>query len=247
MEDHRGVAHRLHVGEVVGADEHRDAAGPRLDDDVADDATSHRVHAGGGLVQEERGGSGQERDREAEPLALTAREPAPRRPRAPRQVEQLHEAVGVFGVLVVAREQRERLARRQRGPDPAVLEHGPDAPDDVAVLSDRVAPEHPDDPRVGASVAEERLDAGGLARAVRPEQREHLPGADGEVDAVDGGERAVADGERDRLDHRVRHALNLGRDEGAQRRRPEAAWGGAAQRPTTTGVRVGATGSGCSP
>ena len=59
-------------------------------------------------------------------------------------------------------------------------------------VGNRIEPEHAHLTRVGLAVALEDLDRGRLARAVRPEQSEHLSPADLEVEAGHRDRRAVA-------------------------------------------------------
>ena len=77
-------------------------------------------------------------------------------------------------------------------------------------LAPRIDAEHADLAAVGAPVALEDLDGGGLARAVRPEQAEDLADRDRERDPVDGRRGAVALLERGDLDRRRRRVHRCG-------------------------------------
>ena len=68
------------------------------------------------------------------------------------------------------------------------------------VVGDRIEAEDPHRAAVGAPVALEHLDGGGLARAVGPEEGRDRAGLGGEGHAVDGHEVAVAHDERVDLD-----------------------------------------------
>ena len=85
----------------------------------------------------------------------------------------------------------EVLAGRDGGRDAARLEHHADARLEPGGVPGRVEPEHPHRAGVGAPVALADLDRGGLARAVRPEDRGDLAAARGEAQPVDGGRRPV--------------------------------------------------------
>ena len=96
------------------------------------------------------------------------------------------------GLVVVAGEHLVHLADGQRGGQVGRLEHDPDplAQRRAAVL--RIDAEHRHVAAVAGAVALEDLDRRRLAGAVRPEQAEHLALLDGEADAGDGIDLAVA-------------------------------------------------------
>ena len=95
---------------------------------------------------------------------------------------------------VVAGVAGDRLADRQVGLDRDVLQHQPDP------LAQRPAvgpvagidAEHIDPPGVPGAESLQDLQDGGLAGAVRPEQREDLPAGDGEAHPAHGLHRAIA-------------------------------------------------------
>jgi hypothetical protein len=200
----------------VGREQHRAAAGglgvhrlpegpPRLD-----------VHPGGRLVEHDQVGLRDDRHREPDPLLLAAGQALE------DPVRQIGDA-GPFERLV-----DRQWVRMQRGDqadqfadlgvldDPAALQHRADLAGRDR-LGGRVAV-HLDGPAVGPDQAEQDLDGGGLARTVRPQDRDHLAGPDGQVDAGDRLDLAVSlghAGEADRV--RVRHTDD---DPGARVRGP---------------------------
>src|ERR1700733_3540328 len=85
----------------------------------------------------------------------------------------------------------EVLASRDGGGDAARLEHHADPRLEPGGVPVRVEAEHAHGARVGAPVALADLDRGGLARAVRPQDRGDLAAARGEAEPVDGGRLPV--------------------------------------------------------
>ena len=94
-------------------------------------------------------------------------------------------ALGVLRVLVVAREQRERLRRGQRRPDPAALEHRADPRARGGGARHRVETKDAHRAGVRAAVAEEGLDARRLAGAVGTKEADDLAADDVDVDGAD--------------------------------------------------------------
>ena len=107
----------------------------------------------------------------------------------PDEVEQ---PLGVVGIVVERGEQPQRLERPQARVSPPSWSITPMRGRSARAVGHRVEPEHAHLPRVGAAVALEDLDRRRLARAVGPEQAEHLAGRDRERDPVDGARGAVA-------------------------------------------------------
>ncbi len=100
----------------------------------------------------------------------------------------------------------ERLARLGTRVDAAALEHQPDPrPKRSAVPATdrRIDAEDPRRAPIRAPVALDDLDRGRLARPVRSEQRDELPAADRQRDAVEDGPRPVALDQPVNDDHRV--------------------------------------------
>ena len=108
------------------------------------------------------------------------------------QPDEVEQPLGVVGVVVERGEQPQRFERPHARVQPALLEHHADARAQRGRVARRVEAEDPHRAGVGGAVALEDLDGRGLARAVRPEQAEHLADADREVEPVDGRAIAVA-------------------------------------------------------
>ncbi|CAM5578852.1 hypothetical protein SVIOM342S_02120 [Streptomyces violaceorubidus] len=196
------VQHGDAVGEfvglrqVLGGEEDGDAAGDEFADDLPHVVAGAGVEAGGGLVEEDDPGAADQGHGDVEAA--------------------LHAAgVGGGGLL---RGLGEAEAFQQVGGDPLALApgdqvqvrheehvllagdqtvHGRELPGDTDGAAHglrgggEVVARHPDLSAVGADEGGEDLDRGGLAGAVRSEQREHGPGRDAQVDAVEDGLVAV--------------------------------------------------------
>ncbi len=138
--------------------------------------------------------------REGQPLALAAGELPPGRPSTRGEPDETEELAGVAAPAVEIAEQADRLGHPDARVDAAVLEHDAHPLRERPVVGDRIEAEHPHRAAVGAPVALEHLDGGGLARAVGPEQGRDGAGLGREAHAVDGHEVAVAHDERVDLD-----------------------------------------------
>ena len=127
----------------------------------------------------------------------------------PRLVEadEREQPLGIVGIVVVRGEQLERLERLDPRVQATLLEHHAHARAQAHALTPRIHAEDAHLAGIGASVALEDLDRGGLARAVGTEEAEDLADRDRERDPVDRGGRAVALLERGDLD-RVRRRVH---------------------------------------
>src|SRR5262249_2510288 len=103
-----------------------------------------------------------------------------------RQPDQLDQLRGVARVGVVAREVAYRLADGQVGEVGRGLQDDADPGPPRAAGPCRVHAEHLDLAGVAGTVPLQDLDRGRLAGAVGTEERVHLAGLDGQVDAADG-------------------------------------------------------------
>ena len=152
----------------------------------------HRVEAGGGLVEEQQLRPPDDADRDVEPPPLPAgqvRDPAVRLGGEPDEFDQFGGVprpgdLGRAVPRVVSAEVAQQVADPPLGVVPPGLQHDPEPrpPLLAAVLGVRAEHGHP--PRRPRAEPFEYLDRGGLARAVRPEERDDFPGAYLEVDAV---------------------------------------------------------------
>jgi hypothetical protein len=114
-------------------------------------------------------------------------------PLLPGQADQVDHLAGIARVRVVAGVAGDGLADRQIGLDRDVLQHEPDP------LTQRpaagpvagIGAEHFDAPGVSGAESLQDLQDGGLAGAVRAEQRENLPAGDGEAHPAHGLHSAI--------------------------------------------------------
>ena len=85
-----------------------------------------RVHARGRLVEEHQARPADQRERERQALLLPARHPAHERVLRLAEADEVEEPVGIVGVVVVGREELERLERPDPRIEATVLEHHAD-------------------------------------------------------------------------------------------------------------------------
>ena len=177
---------RVGIGllQVVRREQHGPPLLGVLPDGAPELAPALDVHAGGRLVQDQQVGVGQQRHRESQPLLLAARaladqpvrdrgDPGPAQDLAAGRCALGEQAGGVPGGLGHG-EVLEQPAGLHDRRDQAALDRLP-----------RVMPV----PRPGRRrlrQAEDHVDRGGLARAVRPEQRHDLARRDGQVNVTHG-------------------------------------------------------------
>ncbi len=138
-------------------------------------------------------GSAHQREREPDPLGLAAGQLGGAPVGQLGQVGALQHLVDRHRRRVERGGQHEQLAHGDLGDQPAALQHRADqaGPDRLA----RRTAEDRDLAGVRAGQAEQHVDGGGLAGAVRAEQGHGLPGDDVEVDPGHGPHRAVRLGE----------------------------------------------------
>ena len=203
VDDADSIAELLRLVHRVGGEHDGGTAVAQLPDERPRRGTRPRIHARGRLVEEHQARAPDQRQREREALLLAARHPAHERVLRFAEADEVEQPVGVVGVVVVGGEELQCLERADARVEPAVLEHHADLRAELRAVAPRVDAEHAHFACVGAPVALEDLDRGGLARAVRPEETEDLTGVDGERESVDGLGRAVALLERGDVD-RVR-------------------------------------------
>ena len=186
------VGELLGLVEVVRGQEDRRAERAEVADRLPGGAPRAGIEPGRRLVEEHELGVADEREPEVEPALLAARERPAAGVRLLGQPDDLDDLGRVARARVVAAEHVEALAHRQVRVERRGLEDDaePLAPGPAGAR--RILAEHLDVARVAVAVALEDLDRRRLAGAVRPEQPEHLAGADLEVDAPDRLVRAVA-------------------------------------------------------
>ena len=190
VDDHDPVGESLHIGEVVARQQDRRARFPFRRHDRPGRGTCLRVHAGGRLVEDEHLRTPDERQGQAEPLSLAARQEPVARPGDAAQADEVDQLVGVARVRVEASELDQRLAWPGPRVDAAALEHQADPGTQRAPAAGWVRAQDAHPATIRLPVSLDDLDGRRLARAVRPEQRDELPGTDFERDAIH--DRAVA-------------------------------------------------------
>ncbi len=192
MHDRHPVAEPLGLVEVVGGEQDRHLAlGPQPGDHVEQLVAHAGVEADGRLIEEEDGGPGDERPGDLQPPALAAAVGPD------RSVGQLGEAEP-FGHLGAPGPGGGSVEAEQAAVDLEVAPPGERPVDDGLLKHDgALAPGgqrfrgQVETGQAGAAGGgydgrREHPDGGRLAGAVGPEQPEHLPGGDGEVDIPDG-------------------------------------------------------------
>ena len=173
-------------------------------DRVPGPSASLRVEAGRGLVEEDELRVADEGEPEVETTQLPARECPHARSGALLEADELDHLADVPRARVVAGEEVERLAHRERRVHGGGLEHDSDARPKRCAAGFGIDAEDARLAAVAAPVALEDLDRRRLPGAVRAEEGEHLTCLDAEVEAVEHLPRAVRLPEVDDLDRRQR-------------------------------------------
>jgi hypothetical protein len=151
-----------------------------------------RVEPGGRLVEEDELGIADEPQREVEATTLPAGQRLDARVRLVREPDQLDELVHRPPARVHPPVQRDELADGELVVHPGLLQDDADPLAELPAAVPRVQAQDLDMAAGAVAMALQDLDGRGLARAVRSEDAEHLTFGDGEAQAVDGRERAVA-------------------------------------------------------
>ena len=189
------VADLGHVVEEVGGQHHRDAEAAQAVDQGQHLLPAGRVEAGGGLVEQDELGVGDDGLGQLGPLAHAGGEAA-HRPEAglvqPDQVEHLRRplAGGPHRQPAELAEGGHHVGRGLVEGQAVVLGHVADAAADADGVVGHGDAADLDRPRVGPAEAEEEAEEGGLARPVGPDQADP-PGGQVEVDVVEGGDPGV--------------------------------------------------------
>ena len=154
------------------------------------------VEPGARLVQEQHERRVHQRPRDHDPLGLPAAEHVGLHVGAIEQPELREQLVGpplalAGGHAVVRGVEHEVVPDRERAIEVAALRHDGELAAGPHLIACHVDPS--DERAAGgrAHAGREDADRGGLARAVRPEQPEHLAASDREADAVDGVPRRL--------------------------------------------------------
>jgi len=161
-------------------------------------AARGRIEPAGGLVEQHQARRSDQglRDAQALPHALRIGRHAPvRRVRDAHALEQ--RAVVATRFALEPGVERHQFAAGHRAVEADALRQKADrAPRLGAAAACGVDARDADAARGGPDQPEQQLDQRGLARAVVPDQRGHLPGLQAERDAVDCGHAAIALGDR---------------------------------------------------
>ena len=208
-DDRDPVGEPLRLVHVVGGEEDGLAEVAEARDHLPRLAARRGVEAGGRLVEEEQVRVADQGDGDIEAPQLAAREAARPRVRLLAQADVLDRPLDPERLTVVAGVQLERLAHGELRPHPALLQ---DDADPLAPRTRRrpgVAAEHRDLAGAALAVALEHLDRGRLARAVRPQEREHLSLADLEVDSAHRLYVSVGLSHPGDVDHGGRHQAGI--------------------------------------
>ncbi len=176
------------------------------DDHLPRAPARRRVEAGRRLVEEQQLGVADQGKRDVQPPLLTARHPQYTRFGLLRQPHLLDRLIDVPRPRVVPGEQLERLAHRELGVHPALLQDDADALAPLAGRMRGVLAEDRDLARRALAIALEHLDRRGLAGAVRAQEGEDLAPLDGQVQATDGLEVAIGLAQARDADDRISHA-----------------------------------------
>jgi hypothetical protein len=194
----------------VGADSAPEAA-PALD-----------VHAGGRLVEDQQLGLGQQRHREPQALLLSAGALAHPPVGDVGDAGPLEDLGHRAGVREQRRSQLDGLGDGELLEQTAGLHHrGDQAAGDGSAGRQAV---DLDAARVGSRQPQHHVDGRGLPGTVRAEERDHLTRLDGEVQAVDRGDRAEALGHPAQRDRGGRGGAARTGDGGAVARRRRRGW-----------------------
>ena len=193
--DHRHpVGQRLRLVHVVRGEQDRGARRAQAADQLPGVPARARVEPGRRLVQEQQVRATDQAQREIQPPLLPAGQAAHLLPGLPGQPDQADHLADRPRRRVVTGVAGDGLPDGQVRLDRDVLQHQPDvlAQRPAGRPVARVVPEHVDLAGVPGPEPFENFQGGGLARAVRPEQREDLAVGDGEAHPAHRGHRAVA-------------------------------------------------------
>ena len=168
------------------------------------------VEVRGRLVEQLHVRAAGDRPPEPDPLLLPARQlrgtpiGKPADAQAIEDRMRLASRVGP-GPAVPLERVRDRLEGREMRPQRRGLEHDTDVAPlrrlEPTLVGHESAAQR-DRPGLHRQEARDRREQRGLARAGRPEQRQHLPGSHGQIQPVEDEHRAVADADRSALDGR---------------------------------------------
>jgi hypothetical protein len=187
---HHAGGQGLRLLQVVGGQQHGAAVGHKGPQHLPQPVAGLHVQAGGRLVQHRQAGVLGEGQRHRQPTGLAAGEAAGAPAGHLRQAELVKQLPRWCGVRVVDPDQVDHLPDGEVVGEPALLEGDPDRA--AGRGPGRVAAKQPGRPGVGAALAEQDADRGGLAGSVGAQQRHQLTRMELEVDAAQGLDLPVA-------------------------------------------------------
>ena len=190
-DDRDPVGEPLRLVHVVRGQEHGLAEVAQAGDHVPGLPARRGVEAGRRLVEKEEVRIADQRDADVEPSKLSSGEGAGAGVGPLAEPDVIDRPLDGERLAVVAGVEVERLADGELGPHPALLEDDPDPLPPLAAGRSGVGSEHRDLTRAAVAVALEDLDRGRLPGTVRPQEREHLPGPDLELDPAHRLELAI--------------------------------------------------------
>src|SRR5690606_14733987 len=207
VDDADAVAQPLGLLHVVRRVEHRHALGGQRLDGLEDRVARLRVHADGGLVEDEKLGPVEEPDADVQPALHAAGELLGRALGAVGQADELEHLRGALPELGAAEaveppEEQEVLPRGELGVDRELLRDEAEQPLRLDLARAHPAPGDPHLAVVGGEQPGDHRDRRRLARPVGTEQPVGLPRRDVERHAADGGEVTEPADESGDLEHR---------------------------------------------
>jgi hypothetical protein len=189
---------------MVSGEEHCAALVSECTHHAPESLAGLNVHSGGRLVKDYGFGITRDRDGEADPLGLAAREAVGPPPQELSNVRSFDDLVTRCWPALQTPDKAERLVDADTWGEAnarAGLEHGTHSPSRHRMAW--IAPENLDTAFLGSDETEQRRDGGRLAGTVRSEQRKHLAPRHVQVQPVESNVRSIAvghasEGQRDR-------------------------------------------------
>ena len=208
VDDEQVVAHLLHLGEDVGAEDHGVLPGQGADQG-ADLQDLLGVQAHGGLIQNEHLWEAQQGLGQAHPLAVALGQVAQQPPPHTGDAGELHHPGGLlppvpFGHLFQLGGELQILLRRHIQVEGRQLGQIADGPLGRLRLPDHAVPVHQDLPLCGAQIAGHQVHGGGLSRPVGAQKAEDLAVGHGKGQVVHRRMAAVPLNQVAYFDHRTR-------------------------------------------
>ena len=196
--DHRdALAQRLNLAQLVAGEEHRHPIVRQLPDQLADLVNAGRVKPVERFVQDQQAGPAEQCLGERQSLPHPVRIFCDRVVGAVREIDPFEQRghLGFRGPAARPGQLSQVLATGQKRVERGRFEHRPVVPGGADVVPPGVGAGDQRTPGVGPDQAQQDPDRGGLARPVRPEKADRLPGSDTEIEVLDGDPIAVSPGQ----------------------------------------------------